>query len=260
MGLGEVWGLFPEATAALHGADAVRASSGLVVAVDAAIWIVEATTQAKLRAHFDTRAAVVKVFFDRLARWVTVAGITPVVCLEGDKRGARVGRRVRRGPQFKRRCEDAKRVCVALGVAWVQAEGEAEALVAQLARRGLVHAVATRDSDVLAFGCSLDAASPPLPLPLPILTPGGGDGFVVDSSTAGRRSVGSSSVSSSSVCAASRASGGRVTGSGAGSGGGGGGGGGGVVGRRSALVFKELYIDAAVGRKVQRYATMIQGP
>ena len=43
-------------------------------------------------------------------------------------------------------------MCNALGVPWVQAEGEAEACCAALASAGLVDGVATSDSDVLAFG------------------------------------------------------------------------------------------------------------
>lgn len=38
-----------------------KVAEGKTVAIDAAIWIVEATTQAHLRAHFDAKSAVLKV-------------------------------------------------------------------------------------------------------------------------------------------------------------------------------------------------------
>jgi hypothetical protein len=50
------------------------------------------------------------VFFDRIMRWLTIGGIIPVVCIEGDVRDGRAGRKSLRGPQFRRRCEDVKQL------------------------------------------------------------------------------------------------------------------------------------------------------
>lgn len=61
MGLGEVWSLFPESTSCLEGLNVVKISEGRTIAIDAAIWIVEAMTQANLRSHFDTKSSVLKV-------------------------------------------------------------------------------------------------------------------------------------------------------------------------------------------------------
>lgn len=82
MGLGEVWSLFPEAASSLQGKDAIASLEDRTVAIDAAIWIVEATCQVSatlnlrdhgitffyiecqggMRQHFDTKSAVLKVF------------------------------------------------------------------------------------------------------------------------------------------------------------------------------------------------------
>ena len=55
------------------------------MAIDAAIWIVEAITQAHLRAHFDSKSAVLKVlvaFSDTLCVSNLVLGSLKVSCWE----------------------------------------------------------------------------------------------------------------------------------------------------------------------------------
>ncbi|XP_069054941.1 probable flap endonuclease 1 homolog isoform X4 [Lepisosteus oculatus] len=68
--------------------------------------------------------------------------------LRGAPAGAEAGR-------ASSQTEDCQRLLRLLGVPYLQAPGEGEALCAQLAKGGLVHAVASEDMDTLAFGGSL---------------------------------------------------------------------------------------------------------
>ena len=81
---------------------------------------------------------MLRVFFDRIVRWL-VAGVTPVLCIEGDERGDRNGRNGKeskgkagkagaaatagrkRGRGFKARCEDVTALAQLLGIPTGQA-------------------------------------------------------------------------------------------------------------------------------------------
>lgn len=152
MGPRDLWATFQDSVADLEGANALRVVEGKVIAIDASVWIVEAVQQQQMRKKFDPRRAVLKLFFDRIVRLLTVGGATLVVVLEGDSRGDRSGRCSSRGGLFRLRCEDVAMLSKNMGVACVQAEGEGEACCAALAAAGLVNGIATPDSDVLAFG------------------------------------------------------------------------------------------------------------
>ncbi|XP_069054938.1 probable flap endonuclease 1 homolog isoform X2 [Lepisosteus oculatus] len=91
-------------------------------------------------------------------------GLKPVFVFEGrppaQKRGALERRAEAEGrilgtERASSQTEDCQRLLRLLGVPYLQAPGEGEALCAQLAKGGLVHAVASEDMDTLAFGGSL---------------------------------------------------------------------------------------------------------
>ena len=73
MGLKDVWGLFPDCTRVLKGSEAIRAAEGRTIAIDAAIWIVEAQTQTSLKKVLDPRC----VQRERIGRAVVLPDCLP---------------------------------------------------------------------------------------------------------------------------------------------------------------------------------------
>lgn len=143
---------------ALRGGEVEALLEGRRVAVDAAIWLHEAQRQRDLTRAFGPKRAALKVVFERCSRWLR-KGVLPIVVLEGpgggrkdrvDGRGGKQAGRlssVLAGP-----AEEVRQLLAALGIPLVDAEGEAEATCAALARRGACDFVATSDSDALLFG------------------------------------------------------------------------------------------------------------
>jgi len=138
----------------LHGQTVDRLLTGKTVAVDAAVWFYEARCQADIRRIFGDDGAVLKVTFERVVRWLR-KGVLPVVVLEGDG-GGRAHRTFSRGWSKLGAAFSAqpkvRALLTALGVPWVNAEGEAEATCAALALSGVCDFVATTDFDALLFG------------------------------------------------------------------------------------------------------------
>jgi len=129
---------------------------GKIIAVDGAVWLYEAQTQADLVRAYGAEGAALKVTFERCVRWLR-KGVLPVVVLEGNG-GGRASRTFSRGwgilgsafaPQPKIRT-----LLVALGIPCVDAEGEGEATCAALVASGDCDFVATTDFDALLFGAS----------------------------------------------------------------------------------------------------------
>lgn len=138
----------------LRGPEVERLLKGKKVAVDGAVWLYEAQTQADVVKAYGAEGASLKVTFERCVRWLR-KGILPVVVLEGTG-GGRANRTFSRGrgglgsafaPQPR-----VHALLVALGIPCIIAEGEAEATCAALAAAGHCDFVATTDFDALLFG------------------------------------------------------------------------------------------------------------
>ncbi len=136
---------------------------GKTIAVDVATWLV----QSRLEKSYEHEKRHIRVVFERLSHWLRM-GIVPVLVFDGvmppaktqtlQKRGFRVP--AYRGAdgdvlfmsKYRTMIEETKTLARALGVACVQASGEAEAACALLNRLGKVDAVASNDGDALLFG------------------------------------------------------------------------------------------------------------
>lgn len=138
----------------LQGPEVEELLSGKKVAVDCAVWLYEAQNQADVVRAYGGERAALKVIFERCVRWIR-KGVLPVMVLEGTG-GGRANRTFSRGrgglgscfaPQSKVRA-----MLTALGVPWVDAEGEAEAGCAALVSAGRCDFAATTDFDSLLFG------------------------------------------------------------------------------------------------------------
>lgn len=162
MGISGLWTSLEVPT--LTGAELARHVEGKVLAIDASIWLVEATTETSY-VH-DGRH--VRVAFERVGHYLRM-GALPLLVFEGtpppEKLGALNQRRKARNiyakartstgkknPAFAKLAEDVQRLLDIMGLPWEQAEGEGEALCAQLYRQGSVDAVVTNDGDALLYG------------------------------------------------------------------------------------------------------------
>jgi len=138
----------------LRGAAVERLVKGKTVAVDGAVWFYEAQLQEDVVRAFGPLAAVIKVTFERCVRWLR-KGVLPVVVLEGSGGGracrtfsvghGSLGEKFAAQPRVRALLQ-------ALGVPFVNADGEAEATCAALVAAGACDFVATTDFDALLFG------------------------------------------------------------------------------------------------------------
>eukprot|EP00887_Chlorella_sp_A99_P003372 scaffold7.g3372.t1 len=156
-------GLNPADYAAL-----VRAVDGAVIAVDLAMWLMQAELQKELLPHFSREERCMKVAFERALQWLR-HGCLPVIVVEGtapvEKRGAHEARHLsrtgvagggsaagRKNGQFQRLARLVGDLLKELGLPVIQAPGEAEAACAALQAAGAVDACASFDSDTLLYG------------------------------------------------------------------------------------------------------------
>ncbi|CAG0886380.1 unnamed protein product [Cyprideis torosa] len=137
---------------------------GEAIAIDLSVWICEC--QGWQSGDF-LKPHIRNLFFRTKA--LLEAGIMPVFCIEGkapELKYATINARLRsqgkgvscasnrKGsrPNLRGKLNECVRVLDVLGVPWVQAKGEAEALAAQLNRSGLVSAVVSQDADTFLYG------------------------------------------------------------------------------------------------------------
>ena len=127
---------------------------GCTVAIDAAIWLIEAQCQIDLVRQFGKNGAAVKIFFERCTRFLR-KGILPVIVLEGQGggRAERVHGSARLGNAFTPHAK-LRALLSAMGVPCVDADGEAEATCAALTAYGHCEFAVSSDSDVLLFSRS----------------------------------------------------------------------------------------------------------
>mmetsp|Transcript_62997 Transcript_62997/g.150052 ORF Transcript_62997/g.150052 Transcript_62997/m.150052 type:complete len:679 (-) Transcript_62997:78-2114(-) len=154
-------GFWPElrrhgAASCIQGAEVERLLEGQTIAVDAAVWFYEAQRQDSLVKAYGPERAVLKTVFERCVRWLR-KGILPLLVLEGAK-GGRASRAFsigngQLGEAFMSQGK-VKMLLQALGIPYVEAEGEAEATCAALVKRGVCSSAATTDADALLFGAT----------------------------------------------------------------------------------------------------------
>ena len=127
---------------------------GCTVAVDAAIWLHEVQYQRDLVRIFGQDGVAVKVFYERCTRFLR-KGILPVIVLEG-RGGGRAAREFGSARLSNVFAPHAKlrALLSAMGVPYVDADGEAEATCAALAAYGHCEFAVSSDSDVLLFSRS----------------------------------------------------------------------------------------------------------
>ena len=136
----------------LKGNEVERLLDGCTVAVDASIWLYEAQTQLELVKVFGSAGACLKIFFERCSRFIR-KGVLPVIVLEG--RGGGRSERVHGGSQLGAAFaphDKLRSLLCAMGVPYVDAEGEAEATCAALTQAGACEFAASSDFDALLFG------------------------------------------------------------------------------------------------------------
>ncbi|KAL6753192.1 hypothetical protein V8C86DRAFT_3140226 [Haematococcus lacustris] len=178
MGVAQLWKTLRDAGCVQDFAgatlDVPRDVDGKVVAVDASVWIMEASQQANLQGViYGTNARIAKVVLERTLNWLRY-GVVPILVLDGVPPEAKLGRLQQRHALLtgkpaagwmprKRSAETGwlapcNRVITSLmhslGLPVVQAPGEAEAMCAALNAAGLVDAVQTKDVDALLFGAT----------------------------------------------------------------------------------------------------------
>eukprot|EP00201_Polytomella_parva_P004210 CAMPEP_0175085242 /NCGR_PEP_ID=MMETSP0052_2-20121109/28544_1 /TAXON_ID=51329 ORGANISM="Polytomella parva, Strain SAG 63-3" /NCGR_SAMPLE_ID=MMETSP0052_2 /ASSEMBLY_ACC=CAM_ASM_000194 /LENGTH=1496 /DNA_ID=CAMNT_0016357211 /DNA_START=31 /DNA_END=4522 /DNA_ORIENTATION=+ len=190
MGIKHLWSLFGDFTNEITGdiPKILKILEDKVLAVDLSIWILEATKQEELNKVYAADAAILKTVFERSCQLLRF-GCLPVFILDGEacfEKYETICRRLQAsslasssycvGPDYlnddtaksgvrnglKSVSQPRKRLRMyyslitplldAMGLPWVQAPGEAEAMAAALAVLGGVDIVLTADSDAALFG------------------------------------------------------------------------------------------------------------